>query len=197
MAWDKSLSATRRIRSLPPRVWASIYILVIPVAGFAYSVLPAGSFYDSNVTHEADFKHDLLIAADLLTSAIRQQEHGDGTGDPPPLAWPANGIQYGIDPNTVYILNNSINVDTSGNISLVIQGQAQSPPPPTTTRSDVQSAPVSLMGLFNGFVFDEFVTLSNATHEYLSADNGSSFVSYWVSVLNRGAAGGAAVPRPA
>ena len=126
---EKSNLAVGWIGSRPPRVWGALYILMIPFAGFIFWTLPAGSFYDSNLTREAGFKQDLATTASLLGSAIQRQEYGEHTGHPlPNPTWYLAGIKLTMDPGTVNVPVSSVTVDASGNIALTIQGWAQSPP---------------------------------------------------------------------
>jgi hypothetical protein len=125
----KANRAVRWIGDRPPRVWGAFYILLIPLGGLIFWTLPAGSFYDSNLTREAGYKQDLVTAASLLVSAIQNQEYGEGTGHP--LAnptWDLAGIRMTLDPVSVTVPAASVSVDTAGNMALTIQGWAQSPP---------------------------------------------------------------------
>ena len=80
-AWvgDQFSHVMKWLRDGPPSVWATFYIVMIPVMGSVFFALPAGSFYDSNLTREPDFKNDLFSVASPLTAAIQRQEYGDGT----------------------------------------------------------------------------------------------------------------------
>lgn len=110
-----------------PRVWASIYIALIPLAGIVFWRLPAGSFYDSNLLREAGFKHDLTAVASLLTDAIDRQEYGYNPGHPLSApTWSAGGVQFMIDTSSVYVPPQSVSVDTSGNITVEIRFFARS-----------------------------------------------------------------------
>ena len=130
----------------PPRVWAGIYIFLIPLAGFVFWRLPAGSFYDSNLLREAGFKHDLTAVASLLTDAIERQEYGYNPGHPLPApTWSAGGVQLMIDTSSVYVPPQSVSVDTSGNITVEIQFFARS---------------VSFSSSFAEGEFSDLVTLS-------------------------------------
>jgi hypothetical protein len=106
----------------PPRVWASLYILMIPLAGFIYWSLPVGSFYDSNLPREAGYKHDLISVANLLTKAIQHQEHGYDTGRPLQApTWNAYGIRLALNVSTLHIPPESMSVDSSGIIKLTVR----------------------------------------------------------------------------
>lgn len=111
-----------------PRVWASIYLLVIPLAGLAFYELPAGSFFDSNLTREAGYKHDIATLANLLTSAVKNQEYraepnvGSRLAEP---KWKFKGQPLFLPRNSVYVPAGSISVDFSGDITFSIQGWAQ------------------------------------------------------------------------
>jgi hypothetical protein len=109
----------------PPRIWALIYIVAIPVAATVFYNLPGGSFYDANLTREPGFHQDLDTLAGKLTSAIRNQEHGDYTGhtlNSP--AWTAIGLRFTLDPQSVAIQAGSVSTDSSGNIDFILRGVA-------------------------------------------------------------------------
>ena len=133
------------IVSRPPRLWASLYILMIPLAGFIFWTLPSGSFYDSNLTREAGFKQDLATAAGLLGSAIQKQEHGEATDHPlPDPTWDLYGIKVTMYPASVNVPVADFSVDTSGNVELIIQGWAQSSQPSSAFVTGNLGDPVTL-----------------------------------------------------
>jgi hypothetical protein len=139
-----------------PRLWASIYIFMIPFTGFVFWALPAGSFYDSNLIRETGFKHDLVDVARLLTSAIQAQEYGVDTDDHLADTWKTSVSDWVLDRNSVSVVPGSIAVESSGDITLTIQGHAAS---------------ASLHGLI--FPFIDTVTLSNSADGFLHVPIGS------------------------
>src|SRR5690349_2917827 len=103
----------RRIVNLPPSAWGALYLLVIPLAGFVFLGLPAGSFYDSNLARESGYRQDLTNMAPLLTSAIRKQEDGDQMGRKlnAPF-WKAFGERLFINRDSVSVVLGSIQVQS-------------------------------------------------------------------------------------
>ena len=101
-----------------PRVWALFYIFTVPIAGFVFWLLPSGSFYDSNLTREAGYSHDLATIASQLSSAIQDQESLYATQRH--LTWSAGEYRYILELTTTQILTGSVAIDTSGHISFTI-----------------------------------------------------------------------------
>jgi hypothetical protein len=149
---DKPLQVTRWIGSRPPRVWASIYILMIPFAGFIFWALSAGSFYDSNLTREVGFEHDLNKVESLLTVAIKRQESGADTGYRLSDTWKAYGTRWVMQRNSVSVVPGSVNVEASGDIAFTIQGDSID-----ASRSNI------------GNPFDDAVTISNSATLFLGS----------------------------
>jgi hypothetical protein len=121
----------RQIVELSPRVWAIAYILLVPVAGLIFCLLPAGSFYDSNLIREAGYRSDIITVANILTKAVQRQKYGTETPgfelqDP---TWKPYGKLLWIDRSLTAISPASVSVNALGNITLTIQGEAQSPAP--------------------------------------------------------------------
>jgi Ion channel len=116
----------RWVGGRPPRVWALTYILLIPIAGFIFIALPAGSFYDSNLVREPSFKHDLVASAAMLTSIIQGQENDDTGERLPELSWSFNGNLVVLDRQTVYVPPESVSVDNPGTLTFAIAGYGRS-----------------------------------------------------------------------
>ena len=118
----------------PPRIWAALYILVVPVAGTIYYFLPPGSFSDSNITREPGYKHDLAATARLVSCAIKYQEYnytkeeGIGPMYPYPPTYTFQGATYTIEPDTISVPASDVSVDSTGDITLIIQGWVVSHP---------------------------------------------------------------------
>ncbi len=112
-----------------PRVWASLYLLLIPVVGFAFSMLPAGSFYDANLTREPGFHGDLESLANQLTHTVEYQENGAYVGRKLPMpSWKFSDRTLSIDPTLVFVQPGSITVNSSGDLDFNIEGFAYSGP---------------------------------------------------------------------
>jgi len=144
--WHRTIQRTGDwILDRRPRVWACLYLLLIPVAGIAFTELPAGSFYDANLTRESGFQDDLNGLASQLTQAIEDQENGDDVGYKlPEPSWKFSGSTLKVNPILVFVQPGSITVDSSGNLDFSILGFASSSPigkPYTEVRFDV---PVTL-----------------------------------------------------
>jgi Ion channel len=113
------------------RIWATLYIILIPVVGSIYYLLPAGSFFDANITREPGYKQDLTAVANFISCAAQNQEsnyegdEGSGPRSPFPPTYTFQGAIYAIAPDTINVPASSITVDSSGNITLTIQGNAQ------------------------------------------------------------------------
>ena len=176
---SKSHTITEWIGSRPPRVWATIYVLVIPLAGFIFWALPAGSFYDSNLTREAGFDNDLATVASLLKPAIQRQEYGEYIGHQLSApTWNSYGARLTMDRNSVNIPVGSVSVDSSGNIAFAIQGWAQSPP----------KSP-----LYGVSSFGDLVSLSTGYPSYTWPKSGASpLVGYPVTFATSGVSNGQA-----
>jgi hypothetical protein len=101
-----------------PRVWAWFYIVLIPGMGAMFWALPPGSFYDSNLTREAGYSHDLDTIASLLTPAIQDQESAGADGSS--LTWYVGEYRYILELTTTQVLTGSVAIDTSGHISFTI-----------------------------------------------------------------------------
>jgi hypothetical protein len=171
--------AVRWIGDRPPRVWGAFYILLIPLGGLIFWTLPAGSFYDSNLTREAGFRQDLVTAASLLSSAVQMQEHGDYTPHPLPApTWNLYGIKVVMETRSVEVPVSSLSVDTYGNIALSIQGQELS-----ATSSAIPESGVT----------GDLVTLAAAYPAYQYSAAGSlELVGYTVGFASSSAAASAA-----
>ena len=117
------------IRNRPPSFWVVLYLLLIPVASFAYYLLPARSFTDANLSREPDFKQDLSIVAGLVACSTKDQEYRDvqtpdGRKYPIPM-YTVGHQQLYLEPSTINVPPASIGVDSSGNITLSIEGYVQ------------------------------------------------------------------------
>jgi hypothetical protein len=111
------------VGSRRPRVWASTYILLIPLIGFIYWTLPMGSFFDSNLAREAGVKSDLAAAARLLTSALQRQESVDGESErTAELKWISGNAQYEASRKSIYVPVGSLHLNNSGDIAFDISG---------------------------------------------------------------------------
>jgi hypothetical protein len=131
----------------PPRVWATIYIFMIPFAGLIFCLLPGESFYDSNLMREAGFKHDLATVANLITPAIQRQEYGEYTGAQlPEPTWSAGNTQYSMDRNSITVQPESVNVDSLGNITFTISNFATAYEKPSTRGVSFVSETVTMSG---------------------------------------------------
>jgi Ion channel len=124
----------RWIGSRPPRFWASIYVLLIPIEGTVFWALPGGSFYDSNLVREAGYRHDLATVSNLLTRAVRKQDYGDGMSNKVgPPTWVANGSRVVIYRSSLDTLAASVSASASGNITFTVKGLAGSQKTPYTS----------------------------------------------------------------
>lgn len=180
-ARDRSRALVARIGRRPPRVWGSLYILLIPLAGFVFWMLPAGSFYDSNLTREAGFKHDIVLIADALGPAIRRQEYGEYVGHalPQPI-WNAYGIKMALDRATVNVLPQSMTVDDAGNVTFTIEAWSHSP---------------STSGPYGVSNFGDQVTMSTASPSFIYSKYSVPLLAGY-SITFASSSGGADGPIP-
>jgi hypothetical protein len=165
-----------------PRVWALTYILLIPFAGLVFvALLPAGSFYDSNLIREPSFKQDLATSAAMLESAIQGQENDDTGVQLPELSWSFNGTIVTLDRQTVYVPPESVSVDNSGNLTFAIAGYG---------RSNSSAPPIDY--------FIETVTLSHILHYQIGStpyySNGVFYKGYTASLASAYGAYGESQP---
>lgn len=117
------------IRNRPPSFWVVLYLLLIPVASYAYYLLPAGSFTDANLSREPDYKRDLSTVAGLVACSAKDQEYRD-VQTPNGRKYPIPMYKFGrqqlyIEPATINVPPASISVDSSGNITLSVEGYVQ------------------------------------------------------------------------
>jgi hypothetical protein len=128
-----------------PGVYAFLYLLLIPVAGIAFSFLPARSFYDANLTRESGFQGDLDKLTNQLTQSIEDQESGDYVGHKiPEPSWNFSGHTLSIDPVLVFVQPGSITVGSSGDLNFNIEGLAYSGPAKDPSIEEQFVVPVTL-----------------------------------------------------
>jgi hypothetical protein len=147
----------------PPRTWAILYVLMVPIAGLVFWTLPAGSFYDGNLTKEAGYKSDISTVTRLLTVALKDQESGDYPASH--LAaprWQEDGLYITLDRSSVYVLPGSLQVSDTGNLEFAVRGSANSP----------QNATRSL-----STIFTTGIELSNSTEYSTLSKTGSLLLS--------------------